>query len=149
MNPEPPVEDHSGALFLEAVAWYINATVGGQRDGWLGLPELQKAVEQQSQRYLQAYGDLQANNDRLQAWKNIQKLRMLEEEIKQREQRGKGAFYPDNLMEMNSINHDEAWNSANTIDTKAEFQKRCDQGLARQAGARQVRPNLLHALSPS
>jgi len=123
MNPEMPVEDHSGARFLEAVAWYTDATVGRQRDGRLGLPELQKAVEQQSQRYLQAYGDLQASNTRLQAWKNIQKLRMLEEEIKQREQRGEGAFYPYNPMEMNSINHHEAWNSANTIDTKSEFQK--------------------------
>ena len=123
MNPSLPAESHDGERFFEAVAWYTDATVGGRKDGRLELPELQKSIQQQTQRYLQAYGDPQAGNTRLQAWKNIQKLRLLEGEIKDRSARGEGAYYPYDHMEMTSIHNHEGWNRLNTVDSRAEFQR--------------------------
>ena len=127
-NPKMPTEDHSGARFYEAMAWYTDMTNSRQPDGKLTRPELQQAIDKATNKYLSAA--IQNPNDvngRLQTWKNIQKLRLLGAQIDKREQAGQGASYPYSPQAMMSINPNSSFNQTNTIDTPAEFQDRVIQ----------------------
>ena len=127
-NPQMPAEDHSGAKFYETLAWYTDMTGGGRRDGRLTLSELEGAIDKAAQKYASIILQGGDTNARMQTWKNIQKLRLLEGEIGRRVEEGQGAFYPYAPRAMMQIDADSPWNRANTIDSSAEFQARVIQG---------------------
>lgn len=127
-RPEMPRSDYSGAKFYETLAWYTDMTTGGQRDGRLTMPELRRAIDQAAQKYA---GQVLQGGDsvsRMQTWKNIQKLRMLEGEIRKRSRDGLGASYPYEPRAMMRIDPNSPWNRANTIDSRAEFNERVIRG---------------------
>jgi|GEM_PF-2349421 len=128
-NPKLGTEDHSGDRFYEAMAWYTDRTTSSRPDGFLTKTEVQSAIAQAANKYLSlVFNQPNDVNSRLQTWKNIQKLRMLEGQIDKRERRGQGANYPYRPSVMMSIDSNSTFNQTNTIDTPAEFQRRVIQG---------------------
>jgi len=122
-RPTMPTEDHSGARFYEAMAWYTDMTSSPQPDARLTLSETRKAIDKAAKAYLQvAINQPGDHNGRMQAWKKVQKLRLVEGQIKARVSNGGPAYYAYKPQAMMSINHASAWNAANTVDTPAEFQ---------------------------
>ena len=128
-NPKTGSEDHSGARFYEAMAWYTDRTTSSRPDGYLTKSEVQSAIAQAANKYLSlAFNQPNDDTSRMQAWKNIQKLRMLEGQIDKRARNGQGANYPYRPGVMMSIDSNSTFNQTNTIDTPAEFQQRVIQG---------------------
>lgn len=112
-------EEDPGARFFEALAWYVDSTAG-DRDGRLTTIELAGSLQQHARKYLGLVGDPAAASARLQAWKMVQKLRMLQLRL---EASGADA-HPYRPMAMRTIDPTDPWNAANTIDSAAEFQAR-------------------------
>ena len=61
---------------------------------------------------------------RMQAWKFIQKLRILENEINVRAEQGEGAYYPYSPRAMMTIDTNSDFNVTNTISDRADFEAR-------------------------
>ena len=128
-TPKMPTEDHSGARFYEAMAWYTDRTNSQRPDGKLTRPELEKAIDNATNKYLSlALQNPNDVNSRIQTWKNIQKLRLLGAQIDKRERAGQGASYPYRPQAMMSINPNSDFNRTNTIDSPAEFQDKVIRG---------------------
>jgi hypothetical protein len=116
LTPEFNPNGHAGARFYEALAWYTDKTLG-TADGRISLAEIQAAKNAKAQEYFSHYGDPSKADARRQTWKWLQKLSMLDHQI-----RSSGATgYDYDAQAMGSVNHSSAWNQANTIDSRAEF----------------------------
>ncbi|MHC4831180.1 MAG: thioredoxin family protein [Planctomycetota bacterium] len=124
LTPTLPKDEHKDPKFYEVLAWYLDKTTSQAGDGMFTLAEVQEQLVAHGQKYLSMSMQPDQQVARLQSWKFVQKLRLLEGEIRQREARGEGAFYPYRAREMTSIDGAEEWNAANTIDTRAEFNDR-------------------------
>lgn len=124
-SPTMPNESHQDGKFLEVLAWYIDKSSpgGGHGDGKLGLDEVQAALDKYRQQYLSQSLDPAQSVSRMQSWKFIQKLRIIEKAIESREASGMGAHFPYSAHEMMTIKSSE-FNQTNTLDTRAEFNER-------------------------
>lgn len=119
LNPAAASTAHAGARFYEALSWYTDKTVGSS-DGQLTLAELQQAMSHKAQEYFSHAGDPSAADARRQAFKFIQKLHLLKNEIAATG----GDSYAYDAAAMGSVNHANAWNAAHTLDSAAEFQSK-------------------------
>ncbi|MBL90410.1 MAG: hypothetical protein CMH56_01170 [Myxococcales bacterium] len=123
LNPKMPDEEHQDQKFFEVLSWYIDKSTSGRGDGQLSLREVEEQLAVYGQRYLSTSQDPEQQISRLQNWKFIQKLRLLQKEIHSRMARGEGAHYPYSPRDMMTIDGAEAWNAANTIESRAAFNK--------------------------
>jgi thiol-disulfide isomerase/thioredoxin len=123
LNPKMPDEAHQDAKFFEVLSWYIDKSTSGAGDGRLSLAEVQEQLAVYGQRYLATSQDPAQKTSRLQNWKFIQKLRLLEQQIGARVALGEEAFYPYSPRDMMEIDGASAWNAEHTIDSRAEFNK--------------------------
>jgi hypothetical protein len=120
LNPKTAgAASHTGGRFYEALAWYTDKTLAGSNDGFISLSEIGRAKQAKAQEYFQLFGDPSKADQRRQTHKFIQKLALLENEIRANGDTG----YRYDAAAMGSINHNSAWNAANTIDSRAEFQR--------------------------
>ncbi|MEE2960641.1 MAG: thioredoxin family protein [Myxococcota bacterium] len=123
LNPTLPKENHDGQKFFEVLAWYVDKSTQGRGDGKLTGEE----VQEMKQQYMYEYHEMtQGGTDdvaRMQKWKFIQKLTMLEKVIENRASRGEGAYYPYSARAMMTIGASD-FNRTNTIDTRTEFNER-------------------------
>ena len=131
LDPQLPHEEHSDPKFYEVLAWYLDKSSSGPGDGRFGLQEAQQQLVTHGQRYLATAQQQGQDVARLQSWKFVQKLRLLEAEIAKRAQAGLGAYYPYSAHQMAQIDA-EGWNAANTIHTRAEFDARVIAGSAQR-----------------
>jgi thiol-disulfide isomerase/thioredoxin len=129
VTPTMPQEDHADPKFLEVLAWYIDKSSpgGGRGDGQLQLGEVKAALQQYSNRYLSLSIDPNQATARMQTWKFIQKLRIVESAIEGRERAGLGAHFPYDAHAMMTVNSSE-FNTTNTMDSRAEFNERVIAG---------------------
>lgn len=128
-DPHAPADSHAGARFFEALAWYNDATVIQSRDGRFTRADLRTSQNAAVQKYLQiALRSPDDVNGRIQAWKGVQKLKLLEREIDRRAANGQGAFYPYRPRAMMTVDPNSPWNRANTVDSRAEFEQRVIRG---------------------
>jgi hypothetical protein len=119
MNPEANPGSHTGDSFYEALAWYTDKTIVGSQDERITLDEIRAAKGKKAQEWSSLFGSTQGADSRRQTWKFIQKLTLLENHIL-----ASGAdHFSYDAAAMGSVNHDSAWNAANTISTRADFQR--------------------------
>jgi len=128
LDPALPAESHRDPVFYEVLAWYLDKKTAAGADGRLSLAEVRQLLVSQGRAYLGQAVDPAQATPRLQSWKMIQKLRLLEAEIVARVEAGEGAWYPYRPRQMAAIDHDSDWNAAHTIDTRAEFEDRVLRG---------------------
>jgi len=119
-TPFIPENAHTGERFFKALSWY-NDTTKGNRDGQFNLTELSSAFQAEVQKYLTITQSRENVEARISAWKMIQKLGLLKNEIEARGERGEGFFYPYTPKAMFEIDHNNPWNAAHTIDNDVEF----------------------------
>ena len=81
LSPKLGANAHTGDRFFEAVAWYTDKTVVRSGDGALTLGELRAAMDQKANEYLSMVGSPERADQRMQTWKNVEKLALLEREI--------------------------------------------------------------------
>lgn len=124
LTPTMPKEDHKDQKFFEVLAWYIDKSTTQSGDGKLTLEDVQESLEKYGQQYLQLSQDPAQSVSRLQAWKFIQKLRILEKEIGVRAERGEGAFYPYSPRAMMEIDGNTDFNRENTIRSRDAFNEK-------------------------
>lgn len=117
LSPKLGENAHTGDRFFEAVAWYTDKTVAGSGDGALTLNELRFAKNQKAKEYLSMVGSPERADQRLQTWKNIEKLALLEQEILSRGETSY-AYDPAKMMQ---VNYNNEWNASHTIKSAAEF----------------------------
>ena len=127
-HPSLPEEDHTGAAFFDALAWYTDKTVIRRLDGQLTLADVDAAVDLWARQYADAAIQGGDATGRRQKWKLLQKLKLIEREIKGRAAGGQGSFYPYSPHELNQVDASKPWNEANTIDTAEEFEARVIAG---------------------
>ncbi|MBT6176513.1 MAG: thioredoxin family protein [Deltaproteobacteria bacterium] len=122
VTPTMPEKYLDQSKFLEVLAWYIDKSSpgGGNGDGKLQLPEVEAAIDKYRQQYLSQSTDPAQANSRMQSWKFIQKLRIIEKSIENRAAAGGEAFYPYDARAMMTINSTE-FNANHTVDSRAEF----------------------------
>jgi thiol-disulfide isomerase/thioredoxin len=118
MNPQYSANAHAGDRFYEALAWYTDKTIVGSQDERITLDEIRAAKGKKAQEWASLYGNSQAADSRRQTWKFIQKLALLENHIVS----AGGDHLEYDAAAMGSVNHNSAWNVANTISTRADFQ---------------------------
>ena len=118
-NPYAPASSHTGEKFFKALSWYKD-TVSGNRDGAYTLSELQQNFQQEAVNYIKLLQSGASESDRIQTWKWLQKLTLLQTEIEAQN----SSYYPYEPRAMSGINFEEPWNAAHTIMTKDDFQKR-------------------------
>lgn len=117
LTPKLGAGAHTGDRFFEAVAWYTDKTVVRSGDGALTLNELRYAKNQKANEYLSLLGSPERADQRMQTWKNIEKLALLEQEILSK---GESAYTYD-PAKMMQVNYNNEWNAAHTIKSAAEF----------------------------
>ena len=123
LTPKLGANAHTGDRFFEAVAWYTDKTVVRSGDGALTLPELRAAMDQKANEYLSLVGSPERANQRMQTWKNVEKLALLEQEIL-----GKGdTAYTYDPAKMMQVNYNNEWNTAHTIKSAADFDSKVRQ----------------------
>ena len=118
-NPYAPTNSHTGAKFFKALSWY-NDTTKGNRDGLFTIRELNQVIKKEVNTYCSHLQNNSKEEDRIGSWKMIQKLKLLEREIKSFGHRGY-RYQPRAMFE---INHENPWNAAHTLYNKDEFQRR-------------------------
>ncbi len=122
-DPKLPKESHDGQKFFEVLAWYVDKSTHNRGDGKLTADEVQQMKDQ----YMVEYHNMtQGGTDdvsRMQKWKFIQKLTLIEKVIQARTDRGEGAFYPYSTHAMTTISASD-FNKNNTLDSRAEFNER-------------------------
>jgi thiol-disulfide isomerase/thioredoxin len=118
-TPYAPLKSHAGAKFLEALAWYNDMTLGN-KNGKFSLEELNKAFEQQLRKYLTIMLQNMPATERIAAWKMLQKLEILKQEILAS---GK-SYFPYRAKTLSQVDFNSDWNSKNTILSRADFNKR-------------------------
>ena len=123
LTPKLGANAHTGDRFFEAVAWYTDKTVVRSGDGALTLPELRAAMDQKANEYLSLVGSPERANQRMQTWKNVEKLALLEQEILSK---GDTAYTYD-PAKMMQVNYNNEWNTAHTIKSAADFDSRVRQ----------------------
>lgn len=123
LNPKMPHEEHQDQKFFEVLSWYIDKSTSGRGDGQLSLREVEEQLAVYGQRYLSTSQDPDQQVSRLQNWKFIQKLRLLQKEIQSRMARGEGAHYPYSPRDMMTIDGADAWNATHTLESRAAFNK--------------------------
>ncbi len=123
LSPKLGANAHTGDRFFEAVAWYTDKTVARSSDGALTLNELRYAKNQKANEYLSMVGSPERADQRLQTWKNIEKLALLEQEILAS---GKTSYAYD-PAKMMQVNYNNEWNEAHTIKSAAEFDRKVRQ----------------------
>ncbi len=125
VTPTMPEKYLQQSKFLEVLAWYIDKSSpgGGHGDGKLGLDEVQAALDKYRQQYISQSMDPAQETSRMQSWKFIQKLRIIEKAIENRDASGMGAYFPYDAHAMMTINSTE-FNKTNTLDSRAEFNER-------------------------
>ncbi|RLA62717.1 MAG: hypothetical protein DRQ88_07045 [Epsilonproteobacteria bacterium] len=121
-TPFLPENAHTGDRFYKALSWY-NDTTKGNRDGKFNLDELSSAFQAEVQKYLTITQSRTNIEARIAAWKMIQKLGLLKNQIEARGERGEGYFYPYTPKKMFEIDHNNPWNAAHTIDSDVEFRR--------------------------
>ena len=121
-NPYAPENSHTGDKFFKALSWY-NDTTKGNRDGLFTLRELNQVIRKEVNTYCTHLQKNSSEEDRIGSWKMIQKLKLLEREIKSFGQRG----YKYQPRAMFEINHDSPWNASHTINNNDDFQRRVIQ----------------------
>jgi len=124
MNPAMPGEAHSDPKFFEVLAWYIDKSTTARGDGKLTLQDVEESLNKYGQQYLQLSQDPTQSVSRLQAWKFVQKLRILEKEINTRSEAGLGAYYPYSPRDMMEIDANSTFNRENTIRSRAAFDEK-------------------------
>jgi len=133
LDPALPAEAHRDPRFYEVLAWYLDKKAAAGADGRLSLAEVRDLLVKQGRAYLSQALDPEQATSRLQSWKMIQKLRLLEAEIVARAEAGEGAWYPYRPRQMATIDQASDWNAANTVDSRAEFEDRVLRGSETQA----------------
>ena len=123
LNPKMPDEEHQDQKFYEVLSWYIDKSTSGPGDGRLSLREVEEQLAVYGQKYLATSQDPEQQVSRLQNWKFIQKLRLLQKEIQTRVAQGEGPYYPYSPRDMMTIDGAEAWNAEHTLNTRADFNK--------------------------
>ena len=123
LNPKLGANAHTGDRFFEAVAWYTDKTVVRSGDGALTLGELRAAKDQKANEYLALAGSPERAEQRMQTWKNVEKLALLEQEILSKGDTSY-AYDPAKMMQ---VNYNNAWNAAHTIKSAAEFDSKVRQ----------------------
>jgi hypothetical protein len=118
-TPYAPAGSHAGAKFYEALSWY-NDKIAGNRNGEFSLVELSQVFNRDAQKYINIVLQKGSDSDRIAAWKMLQKLTLLKNAITAS---GKN-FYPYRANVLNQVNMHNAWNAANTIKDRADFEKR-------------------------
>ncbi len=124
LTPQMPSVEERDEKFFEVLAWYIDKSTSGAGDGKLTLREVHESLVKYGQQYLSLSGRAGQDVPRLQAWKFIQKLRILEKEIYARAERGEGAFYPYEPRAMMTIDSNSTFNRENTISGRADYEER-------------------------
>ena len=124
MNPEMPGEAHRDPKFFEVLAWYIDKSTTARGDGMLTLADVQESLQKYGNQYLQQSQDPAQSVSRLQSWKFVQKLRLLEKEINTRSAAGQGAYYPYSPRDMMEIDANSTFNRENTIRSRASFDEK-------------------------
>ena len=123
LTPKLGANAHTGDRFFEAVAWYTDKTVVRSGGGALTLPELRAAMDQKANEYLSLVGSPERANQRMQTWKNVEKLALLEQEILSK---GDTAYTYD-PAKMMQVNYNNEWNTAHTIKSAADFDSKVRQ----------------------
>jgi hypothetical protein len=123
LSPKLGANAHTGDRFFEAVAWYTDKTVVRSGDGALTLGELRAAMDQKANEYLSMVGSPERADQRMQTWKNVEKLALLEREILSK---GNTAYAYD-PAKMMKVNYNNEWNAAHTIKSAAEFDAKVRQ----------------------
>ena len=123
LSPKLGADAHTGDRFFEAVAWYTDKTVARSGDGALTLGELRAAMDQKANEYLSMVGSPERADQRMQTWKNVEKLALLEREILSK---GDTAYAYD-PAKMMQVNYNNEWNAAHTIKSAAEFDAKVRQ----------------------
>ena len=123
LSPKLGANAHTGDRFFEAVAWYTDKTVVRSGDGALTLGELRAAMDQKANEYLSIVGSPERADQRMQTWKNVEKLALLEREILSK---GDTAYAYD-PAKMMQVNYNNEWNAAHTIKSAAEFDAKVRQ----------------------
>ena len=123
LSPKLGANAHTGDRFFEAVAWYTDKTVVRSGDGALTLGELRAAMDQKANEYLSMVGSPERADQRMQTWKNVEKLALLEREILSK---GDTAYAYD-PAKMMQVNYNNEWNAAHTIKSAAEFDSKVRQ----------------------
>ena len=124
LSPSMPKESHKDDKFFEVLAWYVDKSTSQSGDGRLSLKEVQESLEKYGQQYLQLSTNPEQSVHRLQAWKFVQKLRLLEKEINVRIGQGKGAYYPYSPRAMMEIDQNSDFNRTNTVRSRADFSEK-------------------------
>ena len=124
LSPSLPHEPHSDPKFFEVLAWYIDKSTTQRGDGKLTLDDVQESLNKYGNQYLQLSQDPSQTVARLQAWKFVQKLRLLEREIEVRVAAGQGAYYPYSAREMMEIDGSTDFNRENTLQNRASFDEK-------------------------
>ena len=124
LTPSMPAHAERDEKFFEVLAWYIDKSTSGAGDGKLTMTEVQESLNKYGQQYLGLSGQSGQDVQRIQSWKFIQKLRILEKEITARAERGEGAYYPYSPRAMMTIDSNTDFNRENTIRTRADFEAR-------------------------
>jgi hypothetical protein len=128
LDPTLPADLHRDPRFYEVLAWYLDQKTASGANGQLSLAEVRDLLVNQGRAYLSQALDPAQATSRLQSWKMIQKLRLLEAEIVARAEAGEGAWYPYRPRQMAAIDQASDWNAANTVDSRAEFEARVLRG---------------------
>jgi hypothetical protein len=123
LSPKLGANAHTGDRFFEAVAWYTDKTVVRSGDGALTLGELRAAMDQKANEYLSMVGSPERADQRMQTWKNVEKLALLEREILSK---GNTAYAYD-PAKMMQVNYNNEWNAAHTIKSAAGFDAKVRQ----------------------
>ena len=123
VRPAVPENPHSGDGFLAAVAWYKDTT-GSDGDGAFTLTELTWAMDEEARQYISIIQSGGTTENRIHSWKWIQKLTLVEKAVLARIDRGEDAWYPYEPTAMQTIDENDPWNAAHTIDDREEFQTR-------------------------
>ena len=124
LSPSMPNHDDKDPKFLEVLSWYVDKSTSGRGDGRLSLDEIQEQLGKYGQQYLQLSMDPEQGVARMQAWKFIQKLRILESAINDRVAQGEGPYYPYSARDMMAIDKNTPFNATNTLESRADFNQK-------------------------
>ena len=83
---------------------------------------------------------------RMQAWKFIQKLRILESAINDRVAQGEGPYYPYSARDMMAIDKNTPFNATNTLESRADFNQKVIEASYDKPVLCEVRTDLLCTL---
>ena len=122
-NPTLPKESHDGQKFFEVLAWYVDKSTQNRGDGKLTSDEVRQMKDQYMSEYHQMTQGGSDDVSRMQKWKFIQKLTLIEKVIDARTDRGQGAFYPYSARAMMTIGASD-FNKNNTLESRADFNER-------------------------